>query len=63
MMGINGYGFGNIPNLDMQQGKKVRVYILSVGDQFEGTHTPYWYGQTIKHYNHVSGSFFFIFFN
>ena len=62
MMGINGFSFGNIPGLDMQEGKRVRVYIMSVGDQFEGTHTPYWFGQTIRHYNHVSGKKILIFF-
>lgn len=41
---INGYMFGNLPNVTINVGKRSRWYILSLG---EGTHTIIWSGQTL----------------
>lgn len=41
---INGYMFGNLPNVTISVGKRSRWYILGLG---EGTHTIIWSGQTL----------------
>jgi hypothetical protein len=44
---INGYIFGNLPGLMMQQGDKVRWYLLGMGNE-KDLHTPHWHGKTVS---------------
>ena len=44
---INGYIFGNLPGLMMQQGEKVRWYLLGLGNE-KDLHTPHWHGKTVN---------------
>ncbi|HEU0304375.1 MAG TPA: multicopper oxidase domain-containing protein [Gaiellaceae bacterium] len=46
MHSINGYVFGNLPLLTMEQGERVRWYLLGMGTEVD-LHTPHWHGQTI----------------
>lgn len=50
---INGYLYGNMPSVDIQQGDRVRWYISALG---EGTHTLLWSGQTLLSIDGRSGS-------
>jgi FtsP/CotA-like multicopper oxidase with cupredoxin domain len=43
---INGYIFGNMPLITMQQGDRVRWYVATLGD-FNNAHTPHWHGNTV----------------
>jgi len=43
---INGYIFGNLPGLYMQQGDKVRWYLLGMGNEID-LHTPHWHGEIV----------------
>ena len=43
---INGYIFGNLPGLMMQQGDKVRWYLLGMGNE-KDLHSPHWHGKTV----------------
>ena len=43
---INGYFFGNLPGLTMNQGDRVRWYIVSLGTEVDW-HTPHWHGETL----------------
>ncbi len=43
---INGYIFGNLPGLMMQQGDRVRWYLLAMGNE-KDLHTPHWHGKTV----------------
>lgn len=45
MHGINGYVFGNLPGLVMQEGELVRWYVLGMGTEID-VHTPHWHGQS-----------------
>jgi len=53
---INGYLFGNLPGLAMNQGDRVRWYVVALGTETDW-HTPHWHGETIlvegKTYNDV----------
>lgn len=40
---INGYIFGNLPGLDMNEGEKVRWYLFSLGS-VDDFHTAHWHG-------------------
>jgi hypothetical protein len=44
---INGYIFGNLPGLMMQQGDKVRWYLLGMGNE-KDLHSPHWHGKTVS---------------
>ncbi len=46
MHGINGYLYGNQPGLDMNQGDKVRWYLIGMGTEVD-LHTPHWHGSTV----------------
>jgi FtsP/CotA-like multicopper oxidase with cupredoxin domain len=40
---INGYVFGNLPGLEMNQGERVRWYLLGLGSEGD-IHTAHWHG-------------------
>ncbi len=44
---INGYIFGNLPGLMMQQGDRVRWYLLGMGNE-KDLHSPHWHGKTVN---------------
>ena len=44
---INGYLFGNLPRLTMNQGDRVRWYVVSMGTEVDW-HTPHWHGVVIN---------------
>jgi len=44
---MNGYIFGNLPGLMMQQGDRVRWYLLGMGNE-KDLHTPHWHGKTVS---------------
>ncbi len=43
---INGYIYGNMPMMTMNQGDHVRWYVATLGD-FNNAHTPHWHGNTV----------------
>jgi len=43
---INGYIYGNMPLMTMNQGDRVRWYVATLGD-FNNAHTPHWHGNTV----------------
>lgn len=43
---INGFIYGNMPLMTMQQGDRVRWYVATLGD-FNNVHTPHWHGNTV----------------
>jgi FtsP/CotA-like multicopper oxidase with cupredoxin domain len=43
---INGYMYGNLPMMTMNQGDRVRWYVATLGD-FNNAHTPHWHGNTV----------------
>ncbi len=45
---INGYIFGNLPGLVMQQGNHVRWYLLAMGNEID-LHSPHWHGKTVEY--------------
>lgn len=47
MHAINGYIFGNLPALLMNQGERVRWYLLGMGSE-EDLHTVHWHGKTVR---------------
>jgi hephaestin len=46
MHSINGYVFGNLPDLSMTRGQRVRWYVLAQGTEVD-LHTPHWHGNTV----------------
>lgn len=46
MHSINGYVFGNLPELTMKLGERVRWYVMDMGTEVD-LHTPHWHGQTV----------------
>lgn len=40
---INGYVFGNLPGLEVNQGERVRWYLFALGSE-EDFHTAHWHG-------------------
>jgi FtsP/CotA-like multicopper oxidase with cupredoxin domain len=46
MHGINGYIFGNLRGLTMNNGDRVRWYLLGMGNELD-LHTPHWHGKTL----------------
>jgi FtsP/CotA-like multicopper oxidase with cupredoxin domain len=45
---INGYIFGNLPDLTMKQGERVRWYLLGMGSE-EDLHSPHWHGKVVTY--------------
>jgi FtsP/CotA-like multicopper oxidase with cupredoxin domain len=43
---INGYFFGNLQGLTMNQGDRVRWYLVDLGTEVDW-HTPHWHGETL----------------
>jgi manganese oxidase len=43
---INGYIFGNLPNLEMYLGERVRWYLIALGSE-QDLHTAHWHGETV----------------
>ncbi len=43
---INGMVMGNLPGLTMKKGERVRWYLLGLGSEDGGFHTPHWHGNT-----------------
>ena len=43
---INGYGYGNMPMIDMKLGQHVRWYVLDLGTEVD-VHSPHWHGNTV----------------
>jgi manganese oxidase len=48
---INGYIFGNLPGLVMQEGERVRWYLLGMGNEID-LHTPHWHGKVVQYGDH-----------
>ena len=46
---INGFVFGNLPELALREGEKVRWYLLAMGSE-KDLHTPHWHGETVTNY-------------
>jgi FtsP/CotA-like multicopper oxidase with cupredoxin domain len=42
---INGYVYGNMPGLTMNEGERVRWYLMGMGTEVD-LHTPHWHGNT-----------------
>ncbi len=40
---INGYTYGNLPGLEMNEGERVRWYLFGLGSEPD-LHTPHWHG-------------------
>jgi hephaestin len=40
---INGYIYGNLPGLEMNEGERVRWYLFGLGSEVD-LHTPHWHG-------------------
>ena len=45
---INGYIFGNLPEIALRKGAKVRWYLLGMGGE-KDLHTPHWHGEMVRH--------------
>lgn len=43
---INGYFFGNLPGLEMNEGERVRWYVVALGSE-QDMHTAHWHGKTV----------------
>jgi manganese oxidase len=43
---INGYIFGNLPGLEMNQGERVRWYVVALGSE-KDLHVAHWHGKTV----------------
>ena len=43
---INGFVFGNMPMMTMNEGERVRWYLMSMGSEVD-LHTPHWHGNTV----------------
>ena len=46
MHSINGYVFGNQPDVTMKRGQHVRWYVMSMGTEVD-LHTPHWHGNDV----------------
>ncbi|XP_066097316.1 ceruloplasmin-like [Saccopteryx bilineata] len=51
MASINGYMYGNLPNLTMCAEDRIRWYFIGMGDNFD-RHSIYFHGQTVTFRNH-----------
>jgi len=43
---INGFGFGNLPGLEMNEGERVRWYVFALGSE-KDFHTAHWHGMRV----------------
>ncbi len=43
---INGYMFGNVSGLEMNEGERVRWYVMALGSE-QDLHTAHWHGKTV----------------
>jgi FtsP/CotA-like multicopper oxidase with cupredoxin domain len=43
---INGYMFGNLPGLEMNEGERVRWYVIALGSE-QDLHVAHWHGKTV----------------
>ena len=43
---INGFVFGNMPMMTMNEGERVRWYLMSMGNEVD-LHTSHWHGNTV----------------
>jgi FtsP/CotA-like multicopper oxidase with cupredoxin domain len=48
---INGYMYGNGPVIQVPLGKRVRWYLVAIGQGFD-FHTPHWHGNTVLYHGH-----------
>tara|TARA_Y100000588_G_scaffold201700_1_gene215294 strand:+ start:220 stop:1197 length:978 start_codon:yes stop_codon:yes gene_type:complete len=48
---MNGYIFGNLSGLTMDQGDRVRWYLFAMGSEVD-LHTPHWHGNGVIEYGH-----------
>jgi hephaestin len=48
---INGYLYGEGPDMTMRRGERVRWYVISLGNGFN-LHTPHWHGNTVLFQGH-----------
>ena len=48
---INGYIFANMPLMTMNQGERVRWYLLGMGSEAD-LHTAHWHGNTVLEHGH-----------
>lgn len=55
MHAINGYIFGNLPGLTMNENERVRWHLISMGTEVD-LHTPHWHGGTVVHQGHRKDS-------
>jgi hephaestin len=46
MHSINGYVYGNLPDLTMKRGQRVRWNLMGMGTEVD-LHTPHWHGNTV----------------
>jgi manganese oxidase len=46
MHAINGYVYGNQPMIRMNEGERVRWYVMGMGSEVD-LHTPHWHGNTV----------------
>ncbi len=46
MYATNGYIYGNLLNMSMKQGERVRWYLISLGTETD-LHTPHWHGNAV----------------
>ena len=46
MHAINGYVYGNQPMIRMDEGERVRWYVMGMGTEVD-LHTPHWHGNTV----------------
>mmetsp|Transcript_23996 Transcript_23996/g.32863 ORF Transcript_23996/g.32863 Transcript_23996/m.32863 type:complete len:437 (-) Transcript_23996:64-1374(-) len=49
MHSINGYVFGNLPNITIQQDSRVRWYVAAIGSE-DDIHTLHWHSTTLLHH-------------
>jgi manganese oxidase len=51
MHAINGFIFGNVPMMRMNQGERVRWYLLAMGSETD-VHTAHWHGNSVLNSGH-----------
>jgi FtsP/CotA-like multicopper oxidase with cupredoxin domain len=48
---LNGYMFGNLPGLEMEEGERVRWYVVALGSE-QDVHSAHWHGETVLEDGH-----------
>jgi manganese oxidase len=51
MHALNGYVYGNMPEIVLFKGQRVRWYVFALGTEVD-LHTPHWHGQSLLHGGH-----------